>query len=72
MKHLHLNFILASFSIGLGVAFLLGAFWNVHDLPLTGTIPWSVMWMAWYSAAAGLVLVSFGYQGVRQEMYGRR
>lgn len=69
MKHLHASFVLASFALGLGVVFLLGAMWNVHDLPLAGAIPWNVMSSALFCTAAGLVLVVYGYHGIRQEIY---
>ncbi len=72
MKHLHLQFVLASFALGLGFALVLGAAWNVHALTLAADMPWNVMMSAWMSTGTGIVLIAFGYHGVRKELYGAK
>lgn len=72
MNHLHRQFVLASIGLGFGFVLLLGAVWNVHALPLDGPTRWPVLLSAWFSSAAGIVLVVYGYHGIRRELYGRR
>jgi hypothetical protein len=70
MKHLHVRFILASVSCGFGALFIMAAAWNVHALTIVGWTPIRTTLTACLFTGAGLVLMAFGWQGIRQEMYG--
>lgn len=72
MKHLHVQFILASIGLGFGVVLIMAALWNVVFVPLNAATPWRQTLIAWVSAGGGIVLVMFGYQGIRSELYGRK
>lgn len=72
MKHLHLQFILASIGLGFGIVLLLAALWNAVVMPIDGLTPWRDAVVAWFSASGGIVLVTFGYQGIHAELYGKK
>ncbi len=72
MKHLHLQFILASLGLGLGFLFVVGAVWQMQLTSALQVVTVGTMGAAILSSAAGIVLVAFGVHGIRQEMYGHK
>ncbi len=62
---------LAGIALGLGLVFILGAVWNVHNLSLVDWMPIRTFLSAMLSTLTGLILVIFGWQGVRRELEGR-
>ena len=71
MKHLHLQFVLASAAFGMGGVFLFGAVWSIHALPLSGWTPIRTFLSATLSSLAGAVMVWYGWHGIRKEIYAQ-
>ncbi len=72
MKHLHLQFILASSALGFGVSFLYVALWSIHALPMLGRTPLAIFVWAMIASIAGWVLLVYGFYGVKLELYPQR
>lgn len=72
MKHLQLQFILASAACGLGALFVFVSLWTVHALPLIGWTPIRIFLVGMMMSLVGVILLKFGIQGVRQELYGKK
>ncbi len=71
MKHLHYKFILASIALGFGWAFIFGSVWNIHAMPMAGLTPVRTYLSALLSSLVGIILVSYGWQGIRGELNGK-
>lgn len=72
MKHLHLQFILASAALGLGFCFIYGALWTVHALPMVGGTPVATFFSAVVSCLIGSILLAYGSHGVKIEFTTKR
>lgn len=70
MKHLHLQFILASIALGLSGVFLFGALWDIHAVNVADWAPIRVYASAMLSSLTGSTLLVFGLTGIRAEMNG--
>jgi hypothetical protein len=70
MRHLHYQFITASFGLGLGVFLLATTLWFlwISGLPLAAETV-RVFTGATVTFITGLILVIFGSQGIRYELY---
>lgn len=68
MKHLHYTFIIASIALGFGCSFLFGAIWNVHAIPMSGLASMRTYLSAMLSTVIGIILLTFGWTGIRSEL----
>ena len=68
MKHLHLQFIVSSIALGLSGVFLFGATWNIQAMPPSDWTPLRIYASALLSALIGVILLAYGWSGVRHEM----
>lgn len=71
MKHLHLRFVAASCGFGLGGFMLLLAGWQAQALGTTALAS-PLLLPPTLDTLIGVILVAFGWHGVRQELASAR